>query len=71
VTESEDDRLIALEIRVAHYERMIEDMSDMVARQADAIDRLTLQMRRLNDKLVEAADGWQRSPQDERPPPHY
>ncbi len=71
MNEIDESRLIALEIRVAHYERMIDDMSDLVARQANDIDRLTLQIRRLGDKLRETAEDWQRSPQDERPPPHY
>jgi SlyX protein len=71
VADKVQEQMIALEIRLAHFERMVEDMSEVVARQDDAIGRLTLQLRRLNDRVKELGAGWQPSPQDEKPPPHY
>jgi len=67
-----DKRLVALEIRLTHHERMAEEMSDVLAEQQSTIDRLTAQVRRLTERMrdMTAAD-WSPSPQDDRPPPHY
>jgi len=72
-TEPDDmrERLIALETRLAHYERMAEEMSDVMADQQRAIDMLTLQLRRLSERMRDMAAGWSPSPQDDKPPPHY
>lgn len=64
-------RLVELEMRLAHHERMAEELSDIIADQGRTIDRLTLQMRRLIERLLEVEAGGQRSPQDDKPPPHY
>jgi len=64
-------RLIALETRLTHHERMAEELSDVLAEQQRTIDLLTAQLRRLNDRMREMAAGWSSSPQDDRPPPHY
>ena len=64
-----EDRIIALETRLAHTEKLAEDLSDVLAEQAQTIDLLTQQIRRLQERLGELA--WERSPQDDRPPPHY
>jgi len=64
-------RLTDLESRVAHHERMAEDMSDVIFQQGQTIDRLTLQLRRMRDRLADVEAGGGRSPQDDRPPPHY
>ena len=69
--EDGNDRLIALETRLAHHERMAEDMSDQLSRQAKIIDALVARMAIFQERLAELAQGWQRSPQDDRPPPHY
>jgi SlyX protein len=64
-------RLIALETRLAHYERMAEEMSDVMADQQRTIDLLTAQLRRLTERMRDMAAGWSPSPQDDKPPPHY
>lgn len=67
-----EDRLIALESRLAHFERMADDLSDVVAEQTQRIDLLTQQIRRLRDRVRELESGaTTRSPQDDKPPPHY
>ena len=71
VSDQMEQRLIALETRLMHQERLAEDMSEVVARQAQTIDLLTAQLRRLHQRLEEMAAGWQPSPQDDKPPPHY
>lgn len=71
MTDGIAERLVALETRLAHHESMAEDISDLLSRQAKTIDALAAQIRILQDRLAETAEGWQRSPQDDRPPPHY
>ncbi len=66
-----EQRLIDLESRLAHHERMAEDLSDVIAEQGRLIDRMTLQLRRLIDRVGELEAGPVRSPFDEPPPPHY
>lgn len=66
-----ENRLIALEIRLAHHERMADEMSDVLAAQQQTIDLLTAQLRRMRDRLRDVETGFDRSPQDDKPPPHY
>jgi SlyX protein len=66
-----EQRLVTLESRLAHHERMAEETSDVLAEQAGLIDRLTREVRRLKERLGEVEAGWDRSPQDDKPPPHY
>ncbi len=66
-----EQRLIALESRLTHHERMAEDMSDVIAEQQRTIDLLTTQLRRLGERMRDLSAGWSPYPQDDRPPPHY
>jgi len=69
--DARDQRLIALEIRMAHYERVAEELSDVLVDQSRTIDLLTAQLHRLRERMAEMAASPERSPQDDRPPPHY
>lgn len=71
MAESLEARLVELESRLAHHERMAEELSALAAGQGRAIELLTGQVRRLTERLLDAEAGWQRSPQDDKPPPHY
>ncbi len=66
-----ESRLVELEIRLAHHERLAEDLSAVMAEQGRIIDRMAVQVRRLSDRLAELEAGWPRSLQDDKPPPHY
>ncbi|HVI51053.1 MAG TPA: SlyX family protein [Candidatus Sulfotelmatobacter sp.] len=66
-----EERLTALEIRVAHYENMAEDLSDVIARQDRTIDLMAVKLQRLIERLRSIEAGGERSPQDDKPPPHY
>jgi SlyX protein len=72
MTEVLEPRIVELERRLALHERMAEELSAVVAEQARTIDALTLRVRKLLERLqtVEAV-AWERSPQDDKPPPHY
>lgn len=64
-------RLIDLESRLAHHERMAEELSAVVYEQGRTIALLTAQLRRLRDRIEVVEAGDIRSPQDDKPPPHY
>lgn len=64
-----EDRLTTIEIRLAHFERATEDLSDIVLEQGRSIDQLRLEVQHLQEKL--AALAWDKTPSDDRPPPHY
>ncbi len=71
MSNSQDERLALLEGRLAHHERMAEELSDVLADQYRIIDMLSAQVRRLGRRLQDLEAGTERSPQDDRPPPHY
>ena len=62
----------ALEERIAHLTRAVEDLSDIVRAQGLQLDRLTHRVRMLTEREAErdAADGVQIPLTDQRPP-HY
>ena len=64
-------RIVELESRNAHLERQAEELSGELLRQGRAIDLLTLQLRRLAERMGDLEGGWSPSPADDRPPPHY
>ncbi|MEJ0075425.1 MAG: SlyX family protein [Alphaproteobacteria bacterium] len=63
-------RFEALEIRMAHQDRTIDDLNTAVRDQWERIDRLTKQIERMVDRLQRVEDS---GPPDgsEPPPPHY
>ena len=66
------DRIEALEERVAHLMRGLDDLSDVVARLADDIDRLTRHSAMLMQREAECeADGGGGAPQADQRPPHW
>lgn len=71
MSEALEKRLIELESRIAHHELMAEELSAVITDQGRIIDLLTIQVRRLTDRVRDAEAGWERSPQDDKPPPHY
>jgi SlyX protein len=66
-----EDRLIALETRLAYHERMADEVSEVLATQQRTIDLLIAKLRRLRDRLADVESGLERPAQDEKPPPHY
>jgi SlyX protein len=66
-----DTRLTEMESRLAHHERMTEDVSAVLTEQGRAIDALTLQLRRLTERIAELEAGAASAPPDDQPPPHY
>lgn len=61
------DRIEAMEERMAHLIRTVDDLSDIVAAQADTIDRLTRRMAMMGDRM-DAPDEGGAVFTDQRPP---
>jgi len=63
-------RMETLEIKVAHLERAIQELSDVVYRQQQALDGALEMNRRLREQL-EDIDGRSSDPMAVEIPPHY
>ena len=61
----------ALEERIAHLTRMVEDLSDVVARQSGEIEALRRRVHHLWDRAVEAEAQAQAAPPADQRPPHW
>ena len=64
-----EERLMKLEMRLAHFEAMMDDMSDVIAEQGREVYMLRERLRMVTEQLKNMDTG--RSPQDDQPPPHY
>ncbi|CAN1496935.1 slyX Protein SlyX [Paracoccaceae bacterium] len=65
------DRIEDLEERIAHLTRAVEDLSDVVARQAAEIDRLTRLVGLLAEREAEREVGAGDAPPANVRPPHW
>lgn len=63
------DRLTELEIRLAHHERVAEDLSAVLLEQQNTIDALRAMVLHLRDRI--GALERDRPLSDDKPPPHY
>jgi len=64
-------RIVALEVRVAHQDRVIEDLNALVTDQWKQIDALAKQVERMTDRLQRVEENAPSSDAPEPPPPHY
>ncbi|MEM9404269.1 MAG: SlyX family protein [Pseudomonadota bacterium] len=67
-----DDRIVDLEIRLAHQERLIEQLNEVLTDQQTRLTRLEVVSENLKDRVRAIGDGGADAitPEDERPP-HY
>jgi SlyX protein len=63
--------LTAIEEKLAHLERAVNELSDVVARQQKELDRATDRHQRLMDKLAAMESDFGPSATAEEKPPHY
>jgi SlyX protein len=70
MTDPIESRLMEVESRLAHQERLAEELSSVMAEQARTIDILTRQARQLTERLEDIEADWKQPPAHERPP-HY
>lgn len=64
-----EDRLVALESRLAHHERIADDLSDVLAGQARLIERLLERLSWAEERLGALEQGGGVPPNEK--PPHY
>lgn len=64
-------RIEDLEIRFAHQEHSIEQLSEQIRQQYQVIDDLRAQVRYLHTRLEALGHAAVASPAEEGPPPHY
>lgn len=70
MAENHEQRLIALEERLAHQDRTIEELSAVITGQWREIDRLKRQLAMIDDQIA-AVEQLARTGKAEPPPPHY
>ena len=64
------ERLVELEIQIAHQNRVIEELSGEVARQGQALDRLHKTMKALAERFLALEEVATPRPEITKPP-HY
>jgi SlyX protein len=69
LTQELESRVVDLEIQITHQANTIDDLSQMVSRQWEMIDRLSRQVTMLQDTLVELEENI--GPPGNEKPPHY
>lgn len=65
------DKLQAVEERVAHLQRMVEDLSDVVTRQDAEMRRLSRLVGLLSEREAEREEAEGTIPLSEQRPPHW
>ena len=61
-----DERLTALEERLMHQDRLLEELNEIVTSQQAQIEKLTREITRLEQQLAQG-----RGEDVDEPPPHY
>lgn len=64
-----DSRLIELEIRYSHLERLVEDLSRVVFEQGKTIDLLRVELLRMRSRMLD--EGAETNAGQHEKPPHY
>jgi SlyX protein len=65
------DRIATIEEKLAHLERAVNELSDVVARQQKELDRATDRHQRLMEKFSAMESDFGASATAEEKPPHY
>ena len=66
---NEDERLDALETRIAYQDRTIEELNVAITEQWNIIDQLSKRLTMMEDQV--RSGSYIADPSTERPPPHY
>ncbi|MGB0631758.1 MAG: SlyX family protein [Alphaproteobacteria bacterium] len=69
--EDTNARLDALEAHIAHQDQVIEELSEVAAKQWSEIAALKERLEQLRNKFREMEAGMDGDPGEESPPPHY
>jgi uncharacterized coiled-coil protein SlyX len=68
---TDTDRFEALEIKIAHLERGLQELSDVVVRQQQDLDRLALRNQQLKEQLEDIRGETEDKKDPHEVPPHY
>jgi SlyX protein len=68
---TESARLVDLEIRIAHLERSVQELSDVLIRQQKELDRTVERNQILADRLAALQDAGETPMASAERPPHY
>ncbi|MGY9057921.1 MAG: SlyX family protein [Alphaproteobacteria bacterium] len=68
---TDTNRIAELETRLVHQEQTIDELSSVVAEQANLVELLREQVRRLSGQMGELAEVVNDKAPDDPPPPHY
>lgn len=71
MSNAHDERLEALEIKIAYQEQTIAQLNDVVVTQQRRLDELEASCKALRGELQSLADTDGTSPDAPEPPPHY
>ncbi len=70
MSDSNEDRIIDLEMRLTHLESSVDNLTMASVRQQRVIDELLAQLKLIKE-MLQQMDEPSASPGDEPPPPHY
>jgi SlyX protein len=65
------ERMTDLEIKLAHLEQAVNELSDVLYRQQSMLDRLATGYERLQERVNSSADGSANAEPADEKPPHY
>lgn len=71
MTQSDQDHIEDLQIRIAFLEQSVDEMNEIVTNQQSQINLLERAVKHLSSRLDQSGSNNIRSPEDETPPPHY
>ena len=71
MTQSDQDQIEDLQIRIAFLEQSVDEMNEIVTNQQSQINLLERAVKHLSSRLDQSGPNNIRSPEDETPPPHY
>ena len=65
------DRLTEIEIKIAHMEQSLGELSDVLYQQQSLMDRLELRFNELRQRMSATADPSENTDPASEKPPHY
>jgi len=65
------DRLTEIEIKIAHMEQSLGELSDVLYQQQSLMDRLELRFNELRQRMAATADSADNTDPASEKPPHY
>jgi SlyX protein len=65
------ERLTEIEIKIAHMEQSLGELSDVLYQQQSLIDRLELRFNELRQRMAATAEAPENTDPSDEKPPHY